>query len=314
MGRITCIKHKKRYIAIIYFVMLGLIISGCFQQEKNKLSISNKNAKDSVIADSTLSDSSDNIEENEDEQFTFYPSGQDFIRSIIDKRGSVIITDEMRESFNLFARDFKLCYLPDMDGYESFFETTHYADSYGYPNFADAVFYVLQYMKCPQKMSAKAMQRAVESLFVDESRDDYASNYKEMPHQAYEKFAKYENGFYSPWSEGGLDHDRMFYLLTELDIVQDGNHMVYITISGKNYYFNDPDIYEAGEKETWLAKKSEEMEASHLQAAAKLIASGDMEELEGDSEFKTTIYIKISGCNPFGSDLCFVSNQSHGRN
>lgn len=245
-------------------------------------------------------------------QFIVYPSGPEFIKSVINQRGSVEITAEMRESFNLFARDYRWCYMPDMDGYESFFETTRYADSFGYSNFADAVFYVLQYMRCPEKMSSQAMQNAINSLFVAKYSDDKNMPHdKDMPHQAYRKIANYENGYYSPWPEGGLDHNRMFYLLTAMDIVQEGAHVAYITVRAKSYYFNDPNVYEAGEKEKWLAEKVKELEIPDLQAAAKLIASGEMGEIEGGyEEFETTIYVKFSGRNPYGFDPRFVSSRS----
>lgn len=61
---------------------------------------------------------------------------------------------------------------------------------------AEAVSYVLSYLKYPQKMSAQAMQNAVQSLFV--AKDSY----QDMLHQAYPKLANYEDGYYSPWPEG----------------------------------------------------------------------------------------------------------------
>ena len=64
-------------------------------------------------------------------------------------------------------------------------------------------------------------------------------------------------------------------------------------------------VYEAEDNEKWLAEKSKEMGVPDLQAATKLIASGELEELKEDSEFETTIYIKFSGCNPR-----FVSSRS----
>jgi len=237
-------------------------------------------------------------------QFIIYPSGPDFIKSIVDQRGSVEITNEMRESFNLFARDYRLCYMPDMDGYDSFFETTHYANSFGYPNFADAVFYVLHYMKCPEKMSDESMQNAIQSLFVAKQ------SYKDMPHQAYRKIANYEDSYYSPWPEGGLDHNRMFYLLTAMDIEQEGANVAYITVRASSYYFDDPTVYEMGENEKWLAERSKEMGIPDLQAATKLIAGDEMEGIEGHEEFETTIYVKFSGQNPFGYGPRFISSRS----
>lgn len=310
--------HRRICIALICFAVLVILISGCSQHGRSEPPISNETNQDAISPDppreENLPDTTgaDNDSDTSEIFFAFYPSGRDFIKSVIDKRGSVEITDEMRESFNLFARDYRWCYLPDMDGYESFYETTHYADSFGYPNFADAVFYVLQYMKCPEKMSDEAMQYAVESLFVAKTSSDKDMPPREdMPHQAYRKLAKYEDGFYSPWPEGGLDHNRMFYLLTGMDIVQEGSHVAYITVHAQSYYFNDPDAYEAGENEKWLAEKSKEMGASDLQAATKLIASGDIKELKGDGEYETTIYVKFSGRNPYGFDPRFVSHSSN---
>ena len=72
-------------------------------------------------------------------QFAFYPSGSDFIKSIIDKRGSVEITNEIRENFNIFARDYRWVYMPDMNYYESFFEANDYAKSFRHNNFGFAV-------------------------------------------------------------------------------------------------------------------------------------------------------------------------------
>ncbi|GEM_PF-4292220 len=229
-----------------------------------------------------------------------YPSGAAFVESVIDERGTVGITDEMRERFNLFARDYRWIYLPDMDGYESFFETTRYKDTYGYTNFADAVFYVLSYMRYPEKMSDGAMETAVKSLFAAKGR------YDEMPHQAYPKFANYGDGYYSPWPEGGLDHDRMFYLLTAADVSPEEDGSVRITVRAKSYYFNGPG-YEAGENERWLEEKSRELGTDDLQTAAALIAGGKMEGIEGDLGFETVI--KAGG--PRGLSPQFVSN--HGR-
>jgi len=239
-----------------------------------------------------------------DEQFPFYPSGPNFIKSIADKGGRVEITEDMRERFNLFARDYRWCYLPDMDGYESFLDTKRYADTSGHSNFAEAVFYVIHYMRCPEKMSSQAMQNAVQSLFVAKG------SYQDMPHQAYFKAANYENGYYSPWPEGMPDFNRMFYLLTSLDVQQQGTGEVYITIRAKDYYFNDPDIYEAGENEKWLAAKAEELGTSDLQAAAQLLASGKMEGIEGSHEYETTLVVNLNGANPNGYNPRFLSNQS----
>jgi len=236
-------------------------------------------------------------------RFVDYPSAANFIGSIIDQDGSVVITPEMRESFNLFARDYRWIYMPDMDGYESFFETTHWGDSYGHTNFSDAVFYVLQYMHCPEKISDKAMEDAIHNLFY--AKDDY----EEMPHQAYRKFARYENGYYSPWPEGGRDHERMFYLLAAMDVQDIKAHDLYITVRATAYYFEDTSVFEAGENEKWLAEKAKDLGIPDLQAAAKLLASGEMAEIEGDYEFETTMCIKAGGKSPRGLNPQFVSSR-----
>lgn len=290
-------------ITVVIILVILVLLGGCYASKPN----SGGDIITSFSNDEQLKEPS---EETSGEQFMIYPSGPHFIEKIIHERGGVKITAELRELFNLFARDYRLVYLPDMNYYESFFEANDYAKSFGYTNFGFAVGYVLSYMRYPEKMSDEAMEYAIRYLFVNEDRDAYGVNYKDMPHQEYPKLANYEDGYYSPWPEGGLDHDRMFYLLTGLDIEQEGNHAVYITVRAKSYYFNDPNHYVAGDNEKWLAEKSKRMGIPDLQAAAKLIAGGQMEELKGDQEFETTIYIKYSGCNPFGFDPRFVSNQS----
>lgn len=235
-----------------------------------------------------------------------YPSGPDFIKSIVDKRGSVEITKEMRERFNLFARDYRLVYLPDMEYYESFFDANQYAQSFCYNNFGFAVFYVLHYLRCPERVEAETMQNAIQSLFVAKG------SYTDMKHQSFDKLAKYEDGYYSPWPEGGPDHNRMFYLLTGLDIEQKGTNGLYITVRSKNYYFNDPNVYVAGENEKWLAEKMKEMGLSDLEAAAELIASGDMVGLPGRRESETILYIELNGQNPESYNPRFVSSNTYG--
>lgn len=326
-------KHYRQVrIAMTCLVLWGIVLTGCGQQGKNEPPISNEPVHETVFPDSTQQEylskaaevetkgntisneiysDTEQQEELGEVQFTFYTSGRNFTKSIIDMRGSVEITDEMREKFNLFARDYRWCYLPDMEGYESFFATTRYTDTFGYTNFADAVFYMLHYMKCPEKMSEEAMEHALQSLFVAKDNSDKdVSHPEKMPHQAYPKFALYEDGYYSPWPEGGLDHNRMFYLLTGLDIVQEGPHIVYITVRAQNYYFEDTNVYEAGENEKWLADKAMELGVPDLQAAADLISRGKMGGIAGADEFETIIYVKFSGRNPYGYDPRIVTNRS----
>jgi hypothetical protein len=271
----------------------------------------NLNCTTDIESDSETINSSEQNQVSSETQFTFYPSGEDFIKNIINERGKVEINNEMRERFNLFARDYRLVYMPDMNYYESFFESDKLAKSLGYNNFGYAVFYVLHYMGCPERMSAKDVQNAIQSLFVDKDSDDYESNYKDMRHQAYRELANYENGYYSPWPKDELDYNRTFYLLTGLNIVQEGSSVVYITVRAKIYYFNDTNIYEAGENEKWLAEKSKKLGIPDLEAAAKLIASGVMEELKGDREIETTIRVKFSGNNPYGYNPRFVSRRNY---
>lgn len=220
-------------------------------------------------------------------QFADYPSGAAFLERVIDARGSDIeITD-------------------DMDGYESFFENSHYADSYGFHNFADAVFYVLAYMGHPESVTSTSMEEAVRKLFVAQD-----GTYEAMPHQAYRKFARYENGSYSPWPEGGLDHARMFYLLTALDVSQAGDGAVYIQVRAKTYYFEDTAVHTAGDNEKWLEAQAAKLGVPELEAAARLTASGDMAEIGGVSEFQTTIRVDAAG--PRGLNPQFVQSRSRG--
>ncbi|GEM_PF-2346592 len=272
----------KKIIAIITMAILIFSISAC--KSKNDTSTS---SNVSTYAN----------------HFSFYPSGEDFIRSILDERGNVKISTKIRELFNLYARDYCLAYLPDMNYYESFFDADQYAKSFGYNNFGYAVAYVLSYMRYPEKMSSESMQIAIQDLFVAKNP------YKDMPHRTYQKLANYENGYYSPWPEGGLDNARMFYLLTGLNIVQKGGTDLYITFRAKSYYFNDSG-YEPGVNEKWLAEKSKELGISDMQAAARLVTNGEIEELKGDREYKSTIHIKFAGQNPYGLDPRFVSNLS----
>lgn len=306
------------FFAVMVIVVISLTISGCVPDKQNidKQDITSSVNEQSQIVNEPKSKAELSVidvdrqepdeSEPSDEHFTFNPSGPDFIKNIIDERGSVEITEDMRGLFNLFARDYRLVYMPEMNYYESFFEANQYAESFGYNNFGFAVFYVLQYMRCPEKMSSEDMQKALQDLFVAKK------DYKDMPHQAYRKLANYEDGYYSPWPEGGLDHDRMFYLLTAMDVVQDGPHVVYLTLRYQNYYFNDTNLFEPGDNEKWLAEKSEELGVPDLQAAEKLITSGEMKEIEAESEFETTIYIKFSGQNPYGFNPRFVSNRMTG--
>ncbi|NLV22279.1 MAG: hypothetical protein GXY49_09875 [Syntrophomonadaceae bacterium] len=311
--------HKKISITAICFVMLSILITGCHQQEKNVLPACkepvreevepNSQPKESITGTNEVKQNGDTSEEQKQKtaevSYAFYPSGPDFIKSVINERGNVEITDDMREKFNLFARDYRWCYMPDMNYYESFFDANEYTQSLGYNNFGFAVFYVLNYMKCPEKISDNDMQNAIQSLFVAKQ------GYKDMPHQAYRKLADYEDGYYSPWPEGGLDHNRMFYLLTKLEIVQHGADGVYITVCAKNYYFNDSG-YEPGENEKWLIEKSNKMGMPDMQAAAKLVKNGEMKELKGDSNFETTIYIKFNGQKADSYNPRFVFNNTCG--
>ncbi len=273
--------QKKISIAVICFVMLSVVMIGC-QQERGESAIS----KESIV---------------------IYPSGPDFIKSIIGQRGSVEITREMREKFNLFARDYKWVYLPDMNYYESFFEANEYAESFGHNNFGFAAFYVLQYMDCPEQMSADAMQLAIQSLFAAKE------SYQDMPHQNYGRLANFEGGYYSPPREGGLYHERMFYLLTGLEVVQEGSNDIYITARAQSYYFNHPS-YKPGENEKWLDAKAKEMGISDMQAAAQLLASGEMAELQDGSEYETKMHIKLDRQKPDSYAPQFVSSYSRSIN
>ncbi|HHV64456.1 MAG TPA: hypothetical protein GXX46_05225 [Peptococcaceae bacterium] len=225
--------------------------------------------------------------------FKQYPSGYEFIRTVSGLRGEVEITNELREKFNLFARDYRWCYLPDLDGHESFFETGDgYANSLGYSNFADAVFYALSYLRFPEKVSEQTVQSTLAALFV--AKDGV---HRPMPHQAYFKIANYADGYYSPWPEGTPNYDRMFFLLTGLKVEEQESGEVYITVRAKQYYFEDPS-YAPGENEKWLKEKANELGLSDLEAAAKLIAENKMDGIKGEKEYETTLVYMLKGTVP----------------
>ncbi len=225
--------------------------------------------------------------------FQQYPSGYDFIKTVCGQRGEVEITNELREKFNLFARDYRWCYMPDMDGYESFFDTGYsYANSLGHANFADAVFYALSYLRFPEKVSAQTVQSTIAALFV--AKDGV---HQPMPHQAYGKTANYADGYYSPWPEGTPDFDRMFFLLTGLKVEEQESGEVYITVQATEYYFAHPS-YIPGENEKWLAEKAKELDLSDMEAAAKLIAENKMDGIKGAKEYETTLVYMMKNTVP----------------
>ena len=222
-----------------------------------------------------------------------YPSGYEFIEKVSQMRGDVAITPELREKFNLFAQDYRWCYMPDMDGYESFFDTGHsYANDLGYSNFANAVFYALSYLRFPEKVSEQTVQSTIAALFV--AKDGV---HKPMPHQAYRKIANYADGYYSPWPEGTPAYDRMFFLLTGLKVEEQESGEVYITVRAKQYYFEHPS-YAPGENEKWLAEKAIELGLSDLEAAAKLIAENKMDPIKGEKEYETTLVYLMKNTVP----------------
>lgn len=225
-----------------------------------------------------------------------YPSGYAFIEAVSALRGEVEITSRLREKFNRFAQDYRWCYLPDMDGYESFFDIStdpnNYVAARGYPGFADAVFYALSYLRFPEKVSAQTMQSTIAALFVAKEGE-----HRPMPHQAYRKIANYEDGYYSPWPEGTPDYDRFFFLLTGLNIDEQKSGEVYITVRANQYYFNDPS-YKPGADEKWLAAKANELGLSDLETAAKLIVENKMDGINASQEFETTLVYKMKNTVP----------------
>ncbi len=240
---------------------------------------------------------------NTEAEFIFYPSGPEFIRSIVQERGKVEITREMRERFNLFARDYRFVYLPDMNYYESFFDADQYTQSFGYNKFGYAVFYMLSYLRYPERMEKEDMQKAIQSMFV--AKESYA----DMQHQAFRKLAVYQDGYYSPWPESGLSHNRMVYLLTGLEIESKGSKELTINIRWQRYYFEHPS-YAPGENEKWLAEKAEEMGISDLEAAAELIANGEISSLPSICENQTTLYVQFNEENPERSNPRIVLNNT----
>lgn len=221
--------------------------------------------------------------------FADRPSGAAFIESLVDQRGEVEVTDEMRSRFNTFAQDYRMVHLPEMDGYESLFDKTGAGGLYGYTNFADAVFYVLQYMRCPEAMGKDEMEDAVEKLFAAKE------GYRQMPHASYRKFAVYENGCYSPWPEGGMDHRRVFYLLTGIAIDEGAGGTLHLTVRSSAYYFEDTTVFEAGPAEKWLGDRARSLKVADLEAAAMLVGSGEIDELQPRCRYETKIRVQPGG-------------------
>lgn len=180
-----------------------------------------------------------------------------------------------------------------MDGYESFFETGQsYANSLGYTNFANAVFYALSYLRFPEKVSEQTVQSTIGALF--EAKDGV---HQPMPHQAYRKIANYADGYYSPWPEGTPDYNRFFFLLTGLNIRERESGEVYITVRAEEYYFEHPS-YAPGENEKWLAVKAKELGLSDLEAAARLIAENKMDGIKAEKEYETTLVYMMKNTGP----------------
>jgi len=222
-----------------------------------------------------------------------YPSGYEFIETVSRLRGNVEITNELREKFNRFAKDYRWCYMPDMDGYESFFDTGRsYANALGYSNFANAVFYAMSYLRFPEKVSEQTVQSTIAALFV--AKDGV---HQPMPHQAYRKIANYADGYYSPWPEGTPAYDRMFFLLTGLKVEEQESGEVYITVQVKQYYFEHPS-FAPGKNEKWLAEKAIELGLSDLEAAAKLIVENKMDGIKGEKEYETTLVYLMKNTVP----------------
>lgn len=204
----------------------------------------------------------------------------DFLVSIKSESGVVEVTSNLRQQFNVFARDYRMSALPTMDGYESFF---NYESGQEYSNFALAVFYALRYNDY-QDISKDDMQALLIDLFAAEGE------YEPMIHENYFKIAKYVDGVYSPWPEGAKDPDREFYYLASLNSEQSGD-TVRVNATFLNYYFNDTSIYEPGANEIVLANKVAELGCSDLEAAAILMANGEISELTSQSSFEVEMIV-----------------------
>lgn len=117
--------YKRICIAIAFFLIFGIVITGCSQQEKKESSTTYGPIKEAVapyfLQEESLTDtnrvgsnssagSADTLSNSEQKQepsevhFAFYQSGPDFIKSIINKRGSVEITSNIRERFMRTSR------------------------------------------------------------------------------------------------------------------------------------------------------------------------------------------------------------------
>lgn len=223
-----------------------------------------------------------------------------FIEQVRTLSQEIELNNMLRESFNEFGKEYKLIYLPQMNMYESFFD-----DNELYPvlNFGEAVFYTLMHSQPEyEKISKDDMQQKIQDLFLAEGQ------YKDMPHQNWGRFAKYENGYYMLHPEGKRDPEREFYLLTAVEVVEEDSGE-YVLVEYSNYYFNDTDFYEPGENEIWLQKKANELELGLLETAKQLTISGEISELDSANNCKTKLIVLPKDENE--KEFKFVTNICH---
>lgn len=186
------------------------------------------------------------------------------------------ITPELRQKYNLMARDFYFCYLPEFNDYAQAVEAAA----------GPFVFYTLwpvQENPVPQY----EIEQKLAELFV---------GFEQAPpfvHQDFGRYAWYEDGCYTLPPEGCPDFKREFYLLTSLEVkpAPDGSDQIYVFCTATNYYFNDIEVYEPGPDELWLHEQATALGLDDLEAAKYLLADGSLSELEPQIVIQTVLVI-----------------------
>jgi len=208
-------------------------------------------------------------EENPSEQSGNSLYQSDFVQTIsIATENQNQITPELRLQYNLMARDFYFCYLPDFNDYAQAVDTDAGA----------FVFYAL-WPVSEEPIPQAEIENKLSELFV---------GFEQAPpfvHQDFGRYAWYENQAYSLPPEGCPDFNRLFYQLDELEIqaAPDGSGQTYLICTATDYYFNDTETYEPGTDELWLQEQANELGLSELDAANKLLAEGKLSELESQA-------------------------------
>lgn len=200
-----------------------------------------------------------------------------FVQSILQStENQNNITPELRQQYNLMARNFYFCYLPEFNDYAEAVAA----------NAGSFVFYTLW----------PVQENPVPQYEIEQKLSDLFVGFDQAPpfvHQDFGRYAWYEDGCYTLPPEGCPDFEREFYLLHGLEInpAPNGSDQTYLFCTATNYYFNDIEVYEPGPDEQWLHEKATALGLDDLDAANQLLADGGLSELEPKLVLQTVIVI-----------------------